>query len=106
RVQTSENFVASDTQPSDKRKKRERSRSNKDSNSQNAGSDGKYTVQIASYKNEKDALELADKLESKGYEVYITKARVPQKGTWYRVRIGSYSSKNEAGNFGTKLTQS
>ena len=66
---------------------------------------GKYTVQIASYKEEKEALKLAEKLQSKGYEVYITQARIPETGTWYRVRIGSYITKNEADNFGSNLTQ-
>jgi cell division septation protein DedD len=66
---------------------------------------GKYTVQIASYKQEKDAIKLANKLQSKGYEVYITQAKIPQKGKWHRVRIGSYSTKNEADNFGSNLTQ-
>ena len=66
---------------------------------------GKYTVQIASYKEEKEATKLAEKLQSKGYEVYITQARIPETGTWYRVRIGSYITKNEADNFGSNLTQ-
>lgn len=65
---------------------------------------GKYTVQIASYKEEKEATKLAEKLQSKGYEVYITQARIPETGTWYRVRIGSYITKNEADNFGSNLT--
>jgi len=66
---------------------------------------GKYTVQIASYKDEKDAIKLADKLQSKGYEVYITQAKIPEKGLWHRVRIGSYTTKNEADNFGSNLTE-
>lgn len=66
---------------------------------------GKYTVQIASYKEEKEAIKLAEKLQSKGYEVYITQARIPETGIWYRVRIGSYITKNQADNFGSNLTQ-
>jgi len=58
-----------------------------------------------SKKEEKEANKLAEKLQSKGYEVYITQARIPETGTWYRVRIGSYITKNEADNFGSNLTQ-
>ncbi len=66
---------------------------------------GKYTVQIASYKQEEDARKLAEKLQSKGYEVYITEAQVPSKGTWHRVRIGAYASKNKAKNYGSNLAK-
>jgi len=66
---------------------------------------GNYTVQIASYKQEKDAASLADKLKSKGYKVFITKAQIPSKGTWYRVRVGMYQTKNEADKYGVQLTR-
>jgi len=64
----------------------------------------KYTVQIASYKKEGDANNFAKTLKSKGYPVIITKAEIPEKGSWYRVRIGNFKTKNEAKNFGKKLT--
>lgn len=66
---------------------------------------GDYTVQIASYKHQKDAVKLADKLKSKGYKVFITKAQIPSKGTWYRVRVGMYQTKNEADKYGVQLTR-
>ncbi len=66
---------------------------------------GKYTVQIASYKQQEDAMKLAQRLQSKGYEAYIIQAKVPSKGTWHRVRIGSYPTKTEAKNYGSNLAK-
>ncbi|HSG31506.1 MAG TPA: SPOR domain-containing protein [Thermodesulfobacteriota bacterium] len=66
---------------------------------------GKYTVQIASYKQQEDAMKLAKRLQSKGYEAYIIQAKVPSKGTWHRVRIGSYPTKTEAKNYGSHLAK-
>ena len=64
---------------------------------------GEYTVQIASFPNLDSAREMEESLKSKTYPVYITTATVPNKGTWYRVRIGEFSSKHEAMNYAENL---
>jgi len=55
-----------------------------------------YTIQTASLKDPKSADKLMVDLKKKGYSAYISIARVPEKGTWYRVRIGYFNSRNEA----------
>ena len=55
-----------------------------------------YTVQAASVKNAKDADQLVAKLKKKGFPAYRTLGKVPEKGIWFRVRIGKYSSRSEA----------
>jgi cell division septation protein DedD len=35
-------------------------------------------------------------LREKGYAPYIVTAEVPGKGTWYRVRMGSFPTKDAA----------
>lgn len=64
---------------------------------------GDYTVQIASFPNLDSAREMEESLKSKTYPVYISKTVVPNKGTWYRVRIGEFNSKYEAINFAENL---
>ncbi|MCH7927520.1 MAG: lytic transglycosylase domain-containing protein [Candidatus Dadabacteria bacterium] len=58
--------------------------------------DGKYLIQLASYPKLGLAQELEHVLKSKGYPAFIQKAYLPSRGTWYRVRIGSFTTKQEA----------
>lgn len=67
------------------------------------GLKGDFTVQVASVKNEKDARILAEKLSGKGYPVYVVPADIPGRGRWYRVRVGSFSTRKEASIFGNSL---
>ena len=58
--------------------------------------DKNLTIQAVSLKNRSDADDLVKKLKKKGYPAYTTVGAVPDKGVWFRVRIGKYSSKEEA----------
>ncbi len=62
-----------------------------------------YTIQAASVKNAKDADQLVARLKKEGYPAYRTIGKVPQKGIWFRVRIGEYNSKSEAAGTLSKL---
>ena len=55
-----------------------------------------YTIQTAAVKNAKDADLLVQKLKKGGYPAYRAIGKIPGKGIWYRVRIGSYQNKTEA----------
>ncbi len=57
---------------------------------------GKFLIQLASYPKLGLAQELEHVLKSKGYPAFIQKAYLPSRGTWYRVRIGSFTTKQEA----------
>ncbi len=65
--------------------------------------EGHFTVQVASFKTEEDAEKLAGKLGSKGYPVFVVAADIPGKGKWYRVRVGDFGTKHEAGTFSDYL---
>ncbi len=54
------------------------------------------TIQVASLKNLKTADEFVANLNKKGYPAYRTIIKIPNKGTWYRVRIGYFRNKAEA----------
>ena len=51
------------------------------------------TIQVASLKALNDADALVKKLKGKGYPAYKTIAVVPDKGIWFRIRVGRYSSR-------------
>jgi cell division protein FtsN len=55
-----------------------------------------YTIQAAAVRNGKDADRLIQKLKKRGYPAYRSMAKLPGKGVWFRVRIGSYKSKSKA----------
>ncbi len=57
---------------------------------------GEYTVQIASFPTMDNAREMEQSLKSKTYPAYIKAANLPNKGTWYRVRVGEFTTKQEA----------
>lgn len=52
----------------------------------------KFTLQLSSFRDRVEADSFFDKLESSGYVPYIVEADVPNKGIWYRVRLGAYES--------------
>ncbi|MGE5445833.1 MAG: SPOR domain-containing protein [Ignavibacteriales bacterium] len=57
---------------------------------------GKYTVQIGSSQKEEEAKKIVKSLISKGYPAFIKVAEIPGKGTWYRIRIGTFKTREEA----------
>ena len=56
------------------------------------------TIQVASFKDPNVADKMVEELKKKGYPAYRSLGKIPGKGIWYRVRIGYFSSKSEAGN--------
>lgn len=64
---------------------------------------GKYTVQLASFKDPAAAGSFAQKLERKGYKVRVTTADVPGKGRWSRVSVGAFPTKGQAIEYGNWL---
>ncbi|QRK06106.1 SPOR domain-containing protein [Archangium violaceum] len=60
---------------------------------------GAFTLQISAFQNRPEAERFAAKLRDRGYAPYIISAEVPQKGTWYRVRMGSFPSKDAASRY-------
>jgi cell division septation protein DedD len=57
---------------------------------------GAFTLQLGASNNRDDAERQAARLREKGYAPYIVTAEVPGKGTWYRVRMGSFPTKDAA----------
>jgi cell division septation protein DedD len=60
---------------------------------------GAFTLQIAASQNRADADKLAARLREKGYAPYIASAEVAGKGTWFRVRMGSFATKDAAARY-------
>ena len=65
---------------------------------------GTYTIQVAAYKDFKDAVTQMASLAAKGFSPYRVKGQ--KDGiTWYRIRIGSFATYEEAKKFKEKLNK-
>jgi len=60
------------------------------------GQNGDYTIQVSSFRSMDQASELKGRLSKKGYTVYVQSVDLSDKGTWHRVRIGTYRDKDGA----------
>jgi cell division septation protein DedD len=64
-----------------------------------AAADGAFTLQLSAYQDRAEADRFAAGLRDKGYAPYIVEATVPNKGVWYRVRMGRFPSKDAASRY-------
>lgn len=65
--------------------------------------DVKFTVQVASTKERKEADELVARLVGKGYAATASESKVEGKGTWFRVRVGRHLTRPEADEMAARL---
>ncbi|HEY3452257.1 MAG TPA: SPOR domain-containing protein [Myxococcales bacterium] len=61
-----------------------------------AGEEAGFTLQVASLPSKEEADKLVDRLTSKGLKPYVVEADVPSKGHVFRVRSGTYATREEA----------
>lgn len=60
---------------------------------------GTWALQLSAYQDRAEADRFAAGLRDKGYSPYIVEAVVPNKGTWYRVRLGRFTNKEAATSY-------
>ncbi|MFC1812587.1 SPOR domain-containing protein [Thermodesulfobacteriota bacterium] len=58
----------------------------------------RLTLQVAAFKNRERADRMIDILKQKGYDAYRDTHKVSGNSTWYRVRIGSFKNREDAGS--------
>ena len=61
--------------------------------------DGSWTVQLSAYQDKTEADRFAAGLRDKGYAPFIVEATIPGKGTWYRVRMGRFGTREAASRY-------
>ena len=60
---------------------------------------GTWAVQLSAYQDRGEADRFAAGLRDKGYAPYIVEASIPGKGTWFRVRMGRFGSRDAASRY-------
>jgi DedD protein len=64
-----------------------------------AGKEGGYQLQVSSFRTQNEADQFAAQLRARGHKAYVIEAHVPNRGTWYRVRIGPFPSQHAAASY-------
>ncbi len=64
-----------------------------------AGHEGGYQLQVSSFHTDGEAQAFADQLRARGHKAYVVQAHVPGRGTWYRVRIGPFTTQHAASQY-------
>ena len=66
-----------------------------------AGHEGRYTLQVISYRDPQEARIFASALRKRGHAAYVTSGTVEGRGTHWRVRIGPFETRQEAQSYRT-----
>ena len=64
----------------------------------------RYSVQVGSYPDMAEATRVVEKWKAKGYPAYLMIADIPDRGRWYRVRLGGFESRGEATKYMNEFT--
>lgn len=66
-----------------------------------AGYEGRYTLQVISYRDAEEARIFASALRKRGHAAYVTTGNVEDRGMHWRVRIGPFETRQEAQSYRT-----
>jgi cell division septation protein DedD/nucleoid DNA-binding protein len=61
-----------------------------------------FVVQVSSWQSQAKAAAEVERLKRQGLSAFIQRAEIPGRGTWYRVRVGGFSSVADAEKFVNK----
>lgn len=64
---------------------------------------GNFAIQVGSHPDANSANQQVAQLQAKGLSARTVQAAIPGRGTWYRVRIGHFASRDEATQYGASL---
>jgi cell division protein FtsN len=92
-------------EPVTERELRERLRASRSQPGQQEVSKDVYFIQAGSFQNPADADNQKARLAILGFESSVEPANLPDKGTWYRVRMGPYQKLDEINRIRQSLAQ-
>ena len=92
-------------EPVTERELRERLRASRSPQGQQEASKDVYFIQAGSFQNPAEADNQKARLAILGFESSVEPANLPDKGTWYRVRMGPYTKLEEINRIRQSLAQ-
>lgn len=63
----------------------------------------RWTIQVGAFQERQDALDLLDRLRSRGHNPFLASSDLRERGRWYRVRVGRFSDRDTARNHLSRL---
>lgn len=63
----------------------------------------KYSIQVGSYQQMSEANEMVEHWKGRGYPAFMMIADIPNRGRWYRVRVGGFATREDASRYLAKL---
>lgn len=66
-------------------------------------SGGNWTIQVASFNDQVQASDRVSDLKAANLPARVARVDIPGKGTWYRIQIGGFESREEALRYGGQL---
>ncbi len=60
------------------------------------GESSVFTLQVASFETREEANQFAADLRGHGHRVFLVRTGTPERGTWFRVRVGPFFSRRDA----------
>ncbi len=70
------------------------------------GHEGRYVLQVVSYETREEAETFAKALRTRGHKAYVLQAEVPERGRFFRVRVGPFSHRQEARSYQDRFEES
>ncbi len=67
------------------------------------GEDSVFTLQVASFETQEEAQEFAADLRTRGHPIFLVRTGTPERGTWYRIRVGPFHSRREATTYQSRF---
>lgn len=67
--------------------------------------DGQWTLQLSAYQDRAEADRFAGGLRDRGFAPFVVEAQVPGKGTWFRVRMGRFPTREAAQRYLADFTR-
>lgn len=64
-----------------------------------------YAIQVGAYRELDEARLRHEEWKAKGYSAYVMQTDIPDRGRWYRVRLGAFATRDEADGFLQQLRQ-
>jgi len=69
----------------------------------NPGESSVFTLQVASFETREEAQDFTTDLRAHGHPVFLVRTSTPERGTWFRVRVGPFHSRREATQYQSRF---
>lgn len=67
------------------------------------GESSVFTLQVASFETREEAQDFISDLRTRGHPVFLVRTSTPERGTWYRIRVGPFQNRRQATQYQSRF---